>query len=310
MDELTDIRAFVHIAETGSFSAAARLLGVSKSVITKRMNDLEHRLQAQLLMRSTRRLSVTDAGAHYLERCVRIIADVDDARTAITSLSTGLTGLLRISCIASFAARQLCTDLREFQQRNPGILLEFHHNDRVYDLVREGYDLCVQPGDISGDAIIKRRIVAVRRLLVATPAYLQRHGAISDPLELTGHRIAHNNFIQPGSTLNLIAAHGVLTVPIRPVVLTNSIWMLYEAVLRGDCVGVLPTYFIVDELRKGLLVNVLPEFAVPEVVLSAFYRRSPHLPLKVRMFLHFLIERYKDLPPWERAITDSTGAQN
>lgn len=302
MDELADIRAFVHVAETGSFSAAARLLGVSKSVITKRINELEHQLKAQLLMRSTRRLSVTDTGAQYLERCVRIIADVDDARSAITSLSTGLTGLLRVSCIASFAARQLCADLREFQQKHPGIMLEFHHNDRVYDPVREGYDLCIQPGDITGDAIIKRPIVAVRRLLVATPAYLQRHGAISDPMELTGHRIAHNNFIQPGSALSLIAPSGVFAVPIRPIVLTNSIFMLHEAVLRGDCVGILPTYFIVDELRSGLLLSVLPDFSVPQVVLSAFYRRSPLLPLKVRMFLNFLIERYKDLPPWERAL--------
>jgi DNA-binding transcriptional LysR family regulator len=304
MDELASLRAFVRVAETGSFSAAGRLLQVSKSVITKRVSDLENRLNAQLLTRSTRRVALTDEGAAYFERAARIIGDLEDAATEITSRTVGLTGTLRVSCIASFLARQLCRDLRAFQHEHPALSMEVLHNDRVYDPIREGYDLCIQPSDVSGDSIVKRQLVSIRRLLVATPAFLERHGRVALPDDLGAYRFAHNNFIQPGSILNLNGPQGPLQIPIRPVVLSNSIWMIREAVLHGDCVGILPTYFIVEELGAGALVPILENFQVPPVVLSGFYRHSPHIPLKVRLLLKFLLEQYKDLPPWERALRD------
>jgi DNA-binding transcriptional LysR family regulator len=131
---------------------------------------------------------------------------------------------------------------------------------------------------------------------------LERHGRVSRPDELGGCRFAHNNFIQPGSVLSLNGPEGPLHIPIRPVVLSNSIWMIREAVLHGDCIGILPTYFIVEELGAGALVPILEEYPVPPVILSGFYRRSPHVPLKVRLLLKFLLEQYRDLPPWERAL--------
>jgi DNA-binding transcriptional LysR family regulator len=302
MNEFADIRAFVHVADTGSFSAAARLLGISKSVITKRINELERALNAQLLQRSTRRVALTDVGASYRERCARILADLDDANSIVTSVTTGLSGLLRVSCIASFAAKQLCADLRTFHQRHPKLVVELHHNDRIYNPILEGYDLCIQPGDIHGDAIVRRPIVTLRRQLLATPDYLARHDPITEPEDLSQQRIAHNNFIQPGAALELTGPAGTLTVPIRPVVLTNSIWMLLESILHGDCIGILPVYYVPDELLRGELIPVLPGYDPPSVTLSAYYRRSTHLPLKTRLFLDFLVERYKGIPPWELAL--------
>ena len=129
MDELAGIRMFVRVVEGGSFVAAARGLGLSKSVITKRVKELEDRLKAQLLVRSTRRLTLTDAGASYFERCVRIVAELEEARNR----PCALTGTLRISCIASFLAHQLARDVCRFQQQHPDLLIELHHNDRVYD---------------------------------------------------------------------------------------------------------------------------------------------------------------------------------
>jgi len=129
MDELAGIRMFVRVVEGGSFVAAARGLGLSKSVITKRVKELEERLKAQLLVRSTRRLTLTDAGASYFERCVRIVAELEEAQSAVRSLTVGLTGTLRISCIASFLAHQLARDVCRFQQRHPDLLVELHHKD-------------------------------------------------------------------------------------------------------------------------------------------------------------------------------------
>jgi len=176
MDELAGIRMFVRVVEGGSFVAAARGLGLSKSVITKRVKELEDRLKAQLLVRSTRRLTLTDAGASYFERCVRIVAELEEAQSAVHSLTVGLTGTLRISCIASFLAHQLARDVCRFQQRHPDLLIELHHNDRVYDPIQEGYDVCIQPADVGGEGIVRQQIVPLRRLMVATPDYFKRHG--------------------------------------------------------------------------------------------------------------------------------------
>jgi DNA-binding transcriptional LysR family regulator len=194
MDELAGIRMFVRVVEGGSFVAAAHGLGVSKSVISKRVKELEDRLKAQLLVRSTRRLTLTDAGASYFERCVRIVAELDEAQSAVRSLTVGLTGTLRISCIASFLAHQLCRDVCRFQQQHPDLIVELHHNDRVYDPIQEGYDVCMQPSNGGGEGIVRQPIVPLRRLLVAAPDYFERHGRPNHPDQLVSHRCAHNNY--------------------------------------------------------------------------------------------------------------------
>jgi DNA-binding transcriptional LysR family regulator len=208
VDELAGIRMFVRVVEGGSFVAAARGLGVSKSVITKRVKELEERLKAQLLVRSTRRLTLTDAGASYFERCVRIVAELDEAQSAVRSLTVGLTGTLRVSCIASFLAHQLCRDVCHFQQQHPDLIVELHHNDRVYDPIQEGYDICVQPSDVGGEGIVRQPIVPLRRLLVAAPDYFEHHGRPNHPDELGAHRCAHNNYILPIADITFAGPNG------------------------------------------------------------------------------------------------------
>jgi DNA-binding transcriptional LysR family regulator len=303
MDELAGIRMFVRVVEGGSFVAAARGLGVSKSVITKRVKELEDRLKAQLLVRSTRRLTLTDAGASYFERCVRIVAELDEAQSAVRSLTVGLTGTLRVSCIASFLAHELCRDVCRFQQQHPDLIVELHHNDRVYDPIQEGYDICIQPSDVGGEGIVRQPIVPLRRLLVAAPDYFERHGRPNHPDELVSHRCAHNNYILPIAYITFAGPAGPVRIPpIRPIVLSNSIWMIRQAALSGDCVAILPVYSIVEELRNGALLPVFDDFRVGAAMLNAFYRRSPRLPAKVRMLLKYLSEQYGGEPPWEQRL--------
>ena len=278
MDELAAIRMFVHVVEGGSFAAAARRLGVSKSVITKRVKELEGRLKAQLLVRSTRRLTPTDAGASYFERCMRIVAELDEAQAAVHSLTVGLTGTLRISCIASFLAHQLARDVCHFQRRHPELMVELHHNDRIYDPIQEGYDICIQPSDVGGGDIIRQPIVPLRRLMVAAPDYFERYGRPRHPEELTHHRCAHNNYILPIADITFMGPSGPVRIPpLRPVVLSNSIWMIREAALTGDCVAILPIYAIVNELRGGAL---MPAFD-STTGRSGGMRTGPDGPMKV-----------------------------
>jgi DNA-binding transcriptional LysR family regulator len=303
MDELAGIRMFVRVVEVGSFVSAARRLGVSKSVITKRVKELEERLKSQLLVRSTRRLTLTDAGASYFERCVRIVAELDEAQSAVQSLTVGLTGTLRLSCIASFLAHQLCRDVCRFQREHPGLVIEMQHNDRIYNPIQEGYDVCIQVSDVGGEDIIRQPIVPLRRLLVAAPDYFERHGRPRHPDELKSHRCAHNNYILPIADINFTGPGGPVRIPpLRPIVLSNSIWMIREAALSGDCIAILPVYSIVDELRDGALLPVFEDFQVESATLNAFYRRSPQVPAKVRMLLNFLADEYGGQPPWERRL--------
>jgi len=303
MDELAAIRMFVRVVEGGSFAAAARRLGVSKSVITKRVKELEGKLEAQLLVRSTRRLTPTDAGASYFERCKHIVAELEEAQTAVRSLTVGLSGTLRVSCIASFLAHQLARDVCAFQRQHPELVVELHHNDRIYDPIQEGYDICIQPSDVGGGDIIRQPIVPLRRLLVAAPDYFERHGRPRHPDELTHHRCAHNNYILPIADITFMGPQGPVRIPpLRPVVLSNSIWMIREAALTGDCVAILPLYAIVEELRSGALVPVFDDFRVEAAMLNAFYRRSPQVPAKVRTLLKYLSDHYGGEPPWERQL--------
>ena len=303
MDELAGIRMFVRVVEGGSFVAAARRLGVSKSVVTKRVKELEERLKAQLLVRSTRRLTLTDAGASYFERCVRIVAELDEAQSAVRSMTIGLTGTLRVSCIASFLADQLSHDVCQFQRQHPELIVELHHNDRVYDPIQEAYDVCIQPSNVGGEDIIRQPIVPLRRLLVAAPEYFERHGRPRHPDELIAHRCAHNNYLLPIADITFTGPRGPVRIPpIRPIVLSNSIWMIRAAALSGDCVAILPLYSIVDELRNGTLVPVFDDFRVETAILNAFYRRAPQVPAKVRMLLKYLREAYGGEPPWERRL--------
>ena len=200
---------------------------------------------------------------------------------------------MRLAAEADMAASLLEDDLTADARVN--------HNDRVYDPIQEGYDVCIQPAEVGGEGIERQQIVPLRRLLVATPDYFKRHGRPSHPDELVAHRCAHNNYILPLSDITFTGPDGPVRIPpIRPIVLSNSIWMIREAALSGDCVAILPIYAIVDELRSGALLPVFEDFRVGAAILNAFYRRSPRLPAKVRMLLRFLAGQYDGEPPWEQ----------
>ncbi len=298
MNHLNSIRAFVNVVQSGSFAGAARLMNVSPSVITKRINQLENHLDAELLRRSTRQLTITDLGAAYYERCARILDEIDEAASVVKSMDWNLDGLLRISCTSSFASRYLVRDVCDFQMEHPQLRIDFRQNDYIYNPIAEGYDLCIQTRDIPNDAIIKRPVAKLHRLMIATHRYLQTHGELSRPEDLARHRIAFNNFVTPKLEIELTKNNYKTSVPIKPVMLTNSIWLLKSAVLQGDCIALVPIFYFADELAAGTVVPVLGDYRLPTAELSAYHHRSHHVPMKIRAFLNFIRERYGPKPPW------------
>ncbi|MEM9171198.1 MAG: LysR family transcriptional regulator [Pseudomonadota bacterium] len=305
MNELQCIRAFIRVVEAGSFAEAARQIGTAKSVITKRVNQLEDDMQLELLHRSTRKLSLTDTGADFYQRCSRIVSELDEAKSAVRSIEWALSGSLRVSCISSFTATYLAEALCDFQREHPELQIELQQHDRVCDPVQEGYDLSIQPASSHSGIIEAVQIFPIRRFVVATPAYIEKYGMPKTPAELSQHRFAHNNHVQPDSAIPFWDQAGTGPVSFEPSVLTNTIWMLESAVLSGECLALMPIFFVEKRLLSGELVPVCPEHRIDSIGLDAWYRRTPFIPMKIRILLNFLRQRYGDFPPWERRLLEA-----
>ena len=304
MDELKSIRSFIKVVDAGSFAEAARQEGIAKSVITKRINQLESHMEMELLQRSTRKMSLTDTGASFYERCVRIVGDLDSAKSAVSTMEWGLTGKFRVSCISSFTATCLAQDLCEFGREHPGLSIDFQQHDRFCDPVNEGFDVCVQTGSPPTGVLEATEIMPVRRLLVASPDYIEKFGIPTTPAELVDHRFALNNYVTPELKVNLIKQGQTTEIPIEPVILANNIWMLHAAVTGGDCISMMPVFFIEKEVMSGALVPLLTDYNVRNTSLRAYYRHSQYVPMKVRIFVNFLRRKYGELPPWDQRLQE------
>lgn len=302
MNELESMRAFVKVVEVGSFAEAARQTGTSKSVITKRVNQLEAHMQLELLQRSTRRLDITDTGTHFYQRCVRILAELDEAKSAVSSTEWGLSGTFRVSCISSFTAAYLADDLCEFQASHPNLQIELYQHDRVCDPVQEGFDVCLQQTITPNATIEGLDVLPIRRVVVATEEYINEHGMPERPGDLRSHRFAYNTHIQPECSIVFEGNQKSISIPINPVILTNTIWLLRAAVLQGDCLARMPVFFIEEELASGKLIPILPNYRVKGTKLTAYFRKSPFVPMKIRIFLNFLRQKYGENPPWEQRL--------
>ena len=305
MNELECIRAFVKVVEVGSFAETARQTNTAKSVITKRVNQLEDHLELQLLRRSTRKLTITEGGADFYERAVRVLSELDDAKTSVSGVEWGLTGTFRVSCISSFIHSHIADDLCEFQNEHPELTVELEQHDRFCDPVQEGFDVCLQTGKNSSGILEASEIFPVRRLIVATPEYIKNNGLPLRPDDLLQHRFCHNTFIEPECCINVSFPKGIKSIPIQPIIRTNTIWMLRAAILSSEYMAVMPAFFIEEEIISGRLVAVLPEVQVKTIMISAFYRRSSFVPMKVRIFIDFLRRKYGDKPPWENKLLDA-----
>tara|TARA_B100000809_G_scaffold99852_1_gene98404 strand:+ start:135 stop:1088 length:954 start_codon:yes stop_codon:yes gene_type:complete len=303
MDELKSMRAFVKVVEAGSFSEAARQTHTTKSVMTKRVNQLEDHLELELMQRSTRKLNITDTGSAYYERCVRLLAELDEAKAMVSSIEWGLTGKLRISCISSLLATYLADDISLFYKEHPDLHIELLQHDRFCDPVQEGFDICIHPAVTTVSEILEKvDITPVKRLIVATPNYLDQHGIPKKPEDLKSHRLAHNIYIQPDCSFDFIRGNKVVTVPFSPVITTNTIWLLRSVVLHDECIAMMPVFFIENELISGQFVPILPKHHLESFTISAYYRKTSYVPMKIRIFLNFLRHKYEKNPPWESRI--------
>lgn len=287
--DLDAIQIFTKVVQTGSFTSAARALAMPKSTVSQRVAELEERLGARLLQRTTRSLGLTDAGRIYFDYCTRIVAEVADAERAVATLQTTPRGLLRMTVPAS--TQFLGPVFSEFLARCSGMQLEVLFTDRFVDLVEESFDLAIRAGALSDSTLIARSLGSVRFVLVASPRYLKKHGRPRSPRDLADHAsLVFRVGARPGiwRLTNGAEEHEVALAPRLAV---NDLDVLHDAVAGGAGIAVLPAFRCTKDLRAKRLERVLPAWQIPPQPVHAVYPSGRHLSPKVKAMLEHLRQR-------------------
>jgi len=303
MDHLAGMSVFARVAERGSFTAAARDLGLSKSAVSKQVARLEERLGARLLHRTTRRLHLTEVGQAYFERARRIVADAEEADLAVRRLHAEPRGTLKVNAPMSFGIMHLAPALPDYMARYPDVMVDLALSDRQVDLIEEGFDLGIRIARLADSSLIARRLAPCKRAVAASPDYWQRHGRPKHPRELTEHPCMIYDYLANPREWTFQENGENFAVRIDGRFKSNNGEALLAAALAGQGVINQPTFICGPALCDGRLEEVLAEFETPDVHVNAIWPASRHLSAKVRTFVDFLIERFGPKPYWDVANT-------
>lgn len=302
MDRLDGMAAFALVVDTGSFTAAAQRLRLSKSAVSAQVQRLEERLGVQLLHRTTRRLSPTEAGRAYHQHCVRILAEAEAAEQAASALHREPRGTLRISAPDTFGWMHVAPAIGAFRRKFPEISIELTLELPHVNLLDEHLDLAIRIGTLSDSSLIVRQLAPSRLLLCASPAYIERCGDPSTPDELTAHTGVCFPPLWRGGAWELTSKHRPTRVPIAAAVVSNSGEVLRTSACDGVGIALLPSWAIAEELRSGKLVQVLRGWAPPARLIHAVYPGHRRKSAKVRTFVDHLARHIGRPPYWERSL--------
>ena len=304
MDRFDNMRVFARVVESGGFTSAAARLGMSPSMVSQHVKDLEERLSVRLLNRTTRKVSLTETGRAYYQRCTQLLADLEETERAASDMHAAPRGELRVYSWPSFGVRHLALAIAEFTTRFPAISVELMLGDRMIDLIDEGFDVAIRAEPLLDSSLIARQLAPLRVVVCGAPSYFEKHERPRTPADLANH----NCLTMTGSPLyrmwHLRAADGT-PLDITPVgnLRSNISSVLAIAAFAGHGLAWLPTYLCSDALRSGALVTVLDEYTAAPFAMRALYPHNRHLSAKVRVFVDFLAERFGREPPWENRTT-------
>lgn len=288
---------FARVVETKSFTEAARRLGMSKAAVSKQVSKLEERLGARLLNRTTRRLSLTEVGAAFYERCARIVAEAEDAELAVSRLNATPRGTLKIEAPVNFGMQYLAPLLPPFMLKHPELRVEMSFNDSFIDLIEEGCDLAVRIGQLPDSSLVARKLAETKSVICAAPAYWDRHGRPSDPAALAMHDCFAYSYLATGNEWRLQGPGGAVAVRVTGSLAANNGDVLRQAAVAGLGVVAMPVFMVCDDLRSGRLEPVLCDWEPATRGIYAVYPHNRHLSAKVRAFIDHLVDAL-DPAPW------------
>jgi DNA-binding transcriptional LysR family regulator len=300
MDRLSDISVFVQVVDSGSFTAAAERLGLSKSVVSKYVTRLEDRLGARLLNRTTRRLSLTEAGEMFYNRSLRGLEQIAEAESEVSRLQSTPRGTLRLNTPMTFGILHVAPALPAFMARYPDLKVDMNLDDRQLDPVEGGFDLAIRIAELPDSSMVARRLAPCRRVVCATPDYLEHHGTPRNPDELRSHNALTFHYHDSPSQWCFLATDGTsINVSVNGDLHMNNSLALREALLQGMGIALAPTFLVGADIQAGRLQTVLDNYRAPERSIYFLYPQRRHLSPKVRAFIEFMSERITQMPDWD-----------
>lgn len=302
MDRFLQLAALVRTVDRGSQAAAARELGVTAAMVGRYIQALEDRLGTRLLNRTTARQSLTEAGAAFYARAQGILEQMEEAETSAADRQAEPRGTLRINAPMSFGTRHLAAAVAEFGRDHQGLRVELVLNDRVVDLVEEGYDVAVRIGLLAESGLIARRLSSCRLAVCASPGYLERRGWPAVPADLPAHDCLVYTYASYGGLWRFHGEGGEQEIRVSGSLAANNGDALLAAALAGRGIILQPTFIVGEALREGRLLPVLPGWRLADYNVYAVYPSARHLSPKVRRFVDFLAARFRDPPPWDAGI--------
>ena len=294
MDKFESIRAFTQVVEAGGFAAASRQMGLSRSQVNKLVMNLENSLGIQLLHRTTRKVTPTDTGRAFYQRCVAILSDLTEAEQAALQMQTEPKGNLRVNAPMSFGTLHLAPAITDFLLTYPELRVELTLSDRFIDLIAEGFDITLriaQPPN--NNSLIVHHLKPIERVICAAPSYLDIHGTPTHPEELKNHSCLHYGELASLNQWKLWNSERKYEIKVKGAMCSNNGEVLQEAAVKGLGIALLPTFMIGKELEQGRLKAILSDFHAPSISLYIIYPVNRHLSTKVQLFTEFLKQRFK-----------------
>jgi DNA-binding transcriptional LysR family regulator len=302
MDTLELMRSFLAVVDAGGFTAAGRRLGKSKALISKHLSELEARLGARLINRTTRRIGITEIGRAYAERARALIADLEQLEESVVAQSTTPRGLIRLTAPQALGELALVEMVAAFRARYPGVSVEILLADRIVDLVGEGYDIGLRISAMPDSSLISRRLCETRLLLCAAPSYLEINGRPSAIADIAAHAVIADSNMRNGALWRFERAGEVATARGVPVLTVNSAIAVRQALLAGLGLALCPEFAVAGDIRAKRLVSLHEDWtALPGLVVHLVYPHRHHLTARVRAFIDFAADWYQPTPPWLRA---------
>lgn len=304
MDKLAAMNAFAKVVLSGSYAEAARRLGLTRSAVSKAVNELEQSLGVRLLDRTTRHVMPTEAGLAYYERTLAILAQVEETENQISCLHDAPRGLLKINAPVSFGMLYLGSAVADFMALYGDLKVELSLNDRFIDPIEEGVDITVRIGAMADSSLIVRRIAPARMAVVASNEYLAKYGTPKTPADLRDHRCLSYSHSVSMQRWQLTQDGQPISVPIGACLSSNNGHILRDMALKGIGIARVPTFIVGGDIKTGRLQMILPDNRPEDLTVQALYAPNRYLAAKTRVFIDFLAKRFGNAPDWDNFPTN------
>lgn len=298
MDKFDAMGAFVKVVASGSYAEAARRLGLTRSAVSKGVMELEHDLGVRLLDRTTRRVTPTEAGLAYYERCVAILAQMEETEEQISRLHDEPKGVLRINGPLSFGTLYLGRMVAEFMTLYRDLRVELSLTDRYIDPLEEGVDVTVRIGALKDSSLIARRLCSTRMMIVASPEYLKAHGTPKSPADLAAHRCLTYGHTTSMQKWTLVDGGKVMTKAVGSCMASTNGDVLRDAAVAGVGITLLPEFIVGPDVAAGHLRSLMPKYVPADLEIYALYAPNRYLAAKTRVFIDFLVQKFGKKADW------------